>query len=216
MGISKTALCATTAFAAFAFSAPAALAQTDGTVEELIVTAQKREQSLLDVAGAISALGADALQERGIRTAQDLQYQVPSLQAGTGFNTTVLFIRDVGQTVGQPGVAMHVDGVYQARSLQTALSQVDLARVEVLRGPQGTLYGRNATAGAVNFITNAPTNEFEGFATRVSDARTRSTASSPACGWGTAASPGTVRPVRPSHPETSGRSPALGAVTSSK
>ena len=75
----------------------------------------------------------------------------------------MIFLRGVGQTVGQPGVATHVDGVYQARNFQTALAQVDLARVEILRGPQGTLYGRNATAGAVNFVTQAPTAEFEGW-----------------------------------------------------
>lgn len=146
--------------------ANSAWAQTEGsTVEELIVTAQKREESLQAVAGAISAIGAQAIAERGIRNVQDLQYQTPSFQAGTGFNTTVIFLRGVGQTVGQPGVATHVDGVYQARSFQTALAQVDLSRVEILRGPQGTLYGRNATAGAVNFITNAPTSQFEGFGT---------------------------------------------------
>lgn len=141
-----------------------ALAQ-GSTVEELIVTAQKREETLQEVPGAISALGAEALAIRGVRSVQDLQYQTPSLQAGTGFSSTVIFLRGVGQTVGQPGVATHVDGVYQARNFQTALAQVDLARVEILRGPQGTLYGRNATAGAVNFVTQAPTSAFEGWAT---------------------------------------------------
>ena len=143
-------------------SAAPALAQGPA-VEELIVTAQKRAETLQEVPGAVSALGAEALAIRGIRSVQDLQYQTPSLQAGTGFNTTVIFLRGVGQTVGQPGVATHVDGVYQARNFQTALAQVDLARVEILRGPQGTLYGRNATAGAVNFVTQAPTAEFEGW-----------------------------------------------------
>lgn len=137
-------------------------AYAQSEVEELIVTAQKREESLQEIPAAVSAIGAEAIAERGLRTVADLQYLTPSFQAGTGFNTTVIFLRGVGQTVGQPGVAMHVDGVYQPRNFQTALSQVDLQRIEVLRGPQGTLYGRNATAGAVNFITNAPTKEFEG------------------------------------------------------
>lgn len=163
--IEKIGLCATTAIALQMAAAGLAHAAEPQMIEELVVTAQKREQALQDVAGAISAIGEDAIADRGIRSVQDLQYQAPSLQAGTGFNSTVIFIRGVGQTVGQPGVAMHIDGVYQARSLQTALSQADLARVEILRGPQGTLYGRNATAGAVNFITNEPTDQFEGNAT---------------------------------------------------
>jgi iron complex outermembrane receptor protein len=149
------------ALGALLCSSPA-LAQTS-TVDELVVTAQKREESLQDIPAAVSAIGAEAIADRGLRTVQDLQYLTPSFQAGTGFNTTVIFLRGVGQSVGQPGVAMHVDGIYQPRSFQTALSQVDLARIEVLRGPQGTLYGRNATAGAVNFITNAPTDTFEGY-----------------------------------------------------
>lgn len=162
MGFRLALLTATSIGVALAASTADAQEQAS-VVEELVVTAQKREESVQDVAGALSALGAQAIAERGIRTVQDLQYQTPSLQAGTGFNSTVIFLRGVGQTVGQPGVATHVDGVYQARNFQTALAQVDLARVEILRGPQGTLYGRNATAGAVNFITNAPTRIFEGY-----------------------------------------------------
>jgi iron complex outermembrane recepter protein len=137
--------------------------QQQPVVEELIVTAQKREETVQEMAGAISAIGGLALEERGINTVQDLQFQIPNFQAGTGFSTTVVFIRGVGQTVGQPGVATHVDGIYLSRPALVALSQVDLARIEVLRGPQGTLYGRNATAGAVNFISNAPTDRLEGY-----------------------------------------------------
>jgi len=160
--ICKIALCASAALAA----SPVWAAESAVQVEELIVTAQKRAESLQSVPGAVSALGEEALRDRGINTVQDLQYQTPGFQAGTGFNTTTVFIRGVGQTINasQPGVAFHVDGVYQTRPWSAALGQADVARIEILRGPQGTLYGRNATAGAVNVVTNAPTDRFEGSA----------------------------------------------------
>jgi iron complex outermembrane receptor protein len=164
MGTRQALMCASAGIALWLEAGPATAQSEGAIVGEVIVTAQKREEVLQDVAGAVSALGADAIEQRGIRSVQDLQYQTPSLQAGTGFNSTVIFLRGVGQTVGQPGVATHVDGVYQARNFQTALAQTDLARIEVLRGPQGTLYGRNATAGAVNFVTQPPTGTFEGWA----------------------------------------------------
>lgn len=144
-------------------SGGAAYAQGATMIEELIVTAQKREESIQDVAGAVSAIGAEAIAQRGVRTVQDLQFQMPNFQAGTAASTTIIFIRGVGQSVGQPGVATHVDGVYQSRPHLVALPQYDLERIEVVRGPQGTLYGRNATAGAVNFVTHAPTSAFEGY-----------------------------------------------------
>jgi iron complex outermembrane recepter protein len=145
--------------------APAAAQTPQPVIDELIVTAQKREERLQEVAGSVSAIGREALLTRGIDSVQDLQFQTPNFQAGTSFSSTIIFIRGVGQMfVGQPGVATHIDGVYQSRIANVALSQVDLARIEVLRGPQGTLYGRNATAGAVNFITNAPSDRQEGYA----------------------------------------------------
>ncbi|WP_312166771.1 TonB-dependent receptor domain-containing protein [Phenylobacterium sp.] len=157
-------LAAGTAMAAALAGGDSAWAQQGGVmIEELIVTAQKREESIQDVAGAVAAMGAADIAERGVRTVQDLQFQMPNFQAGTSASSTIIFIRGVGQSVGQPGVATHVDGVYLSRPHLVALPQYDLERIEVLRGPQGTLYGRNATAGAVNFITRAPGSQFEGY-----------------------------------------------------
>src|SRR5688572_21658250 len=100
----KLGLLGASAIAACMGWAPIASAQDDGggsMLEEIVVTAQKREEALQEVAGAVSAIGAETIAERGIRTVQDLQYMTPSFQAGTGFNTTVIFLRGVGQTVGQ-------------------------------------------------------------------------------------------------------------------
>lgn len=135
-------------------------------IEELVVTALKREQTLQSVPAAVTAIGAEALQRQGVRDATTLQFNVPSLVAGKLTGITAISIRGVGLNqfgyASQPGVAVHIDGVYQARLASGGLGQLDLERIEVLRGPQGTLYGRNATGGAVNFITASPSEAFEG------------------------------------------------------
>ncbi len=140
-------------------------ADSDGPAE-VVITATKRAQTLIEVPGAIGAIGGDDLQDRGVTQATDLQTLVPSLQAGQGRSgDTAIAIRGVGLTVtgSAPGVAVHVDGVYQPRPSMGELTQVDLERVEVLRGPQGTTYGRNANGGVINFITKAPTQDFGGY-----------------------------------------------------
>ena len=142
-----------------ALAQPAAANQ----VEELIVTAQKRSESLQDVPAAISAVSGADLEERGVVSPSDLQFIVPSMQAGRLLGQTSITIRGVGLNQGSPGVAIHVDGVYQPRPSMGDLTQVDIARVEVLRGPQGTLYGRNANGGVINYLTKAPSGEFEGY-----------------------------------------------------
>lgn len=149
------------ASAAWAEEAPA----SGATVDEIVVTALKRSQTLTSVPASISALDADALADRGISTVNDIQQQTPSVSFGTALGTTQVSIRGVGLTIatgaGEPGVAVHLDGFYEARPALSGLAQFDLERVEVLRGPQGTLYGRNATGGAINFISKAPTQTFE-------------------------------------------------------
>ena len=143
-------------------------------VGELIVTATKRAISLQEVPAAVSAVPSKVIEERGITTIEDLQFAAPSLQVGTFRGSSQIAIRGVGLNSGSsdtPGVAVYVDGVYQPHPALASLSEVDLSRVEVLRGPQGTLYGRNANGGAVNFISNAPTPDaFSGFV--VGDAET--------------------------------------------
>lgn len=129
-------------------------------LEEVIVTAEKREESLQDVPISIVAFSQEALEKLGISDIKDLAAKVPNVMINefTGSSTTVrLFIRGVGQNDVQvtqdPSVALYMDGVYIGSSVGTAFETADLQRIEVLRGPQGTLYGRNATGGAINIIT---------------------------------------------------------------
>ncbi|HEX7081785.1 MAG TPA: TonB-dependent receptor [Gammaproteobacteria bacterium] len=152
-----------------AVAAAAALpwAPAEAQLEEIIVTAQRSEQSLQDVGAAVSVVGSDRLQSARINTLEDLQIAVPSITLGNDFNMAKLFIRGVGAntstTGSETGVAVHVDGAVIARAEAQLTSLFDLERVEVLRGPQGTLYGRNAVGGSVNLITRKPTPEFEGY-----------------------------------------------------
>lgn len=158
-------LCAVSSQALIVMPATAAENAGASTIEELVVTAQKRSESLQDVPAAISAISRTDLQDRGFTTPAQLQFIVPSMQVGKQNGVAAITIRGVGMnmTQGSPGVAVHIDGVFQPRASMGDLTQTDLERVEVLRGPQGTTYGRNATGGVVNYITGAPTNAFEGF-----------------------------------------------------
>ncbi len=149
-------------------SAPLVLAQDDDlvpegfTVEEIIVTAEKREASIQDVPIAISAFGRDLRDNLGIISNADLANHTPS----TTFNTNPnrIFIRGVGRVENslgtEPGVAVYRDGIYAQEVGQLPESTFFTDRIEVLRGPQGTLYGRNAVGGAVNIISKRPTQEF--------------------------------------------------------
>ncbi|MDP3676268.1 MAG: TonB-dependent receptor [Novosphingobium sp.] len=150
------------ALAAPAAAQDAADQPSDG-IEEIIVTAQKRAESLQDTPISIAAFNAEDLEAKGITGLTDLRAQVPNLQLTPFPNnaaTTQIFLRGVGlsddQITQDGGVAVYQDGVYVARSQGQALEVAELERVEVLRGPQGTLYGRNATGGAINFITRKP------------------------------------------------------------
>jgi iron complex outermembrane receptor protein len=144
----------------------AADAESAATVAEVVVTALKQSQSLQDVPAAVSAIDAEALTARGAAGVEAISQMVPNLNFGTHAGTSLVTIRGVGSTVDsgitEPTVAMYVDGVFLPRATMSTLRAVDLERVEVLRGPQGTLYGRNATGGAINFISAAPTRDFTG------------------------------------------------------
>jgi iron complex outermembrane recepter protein len=137
-------------------------------VDEVIVTAQKREQSLSDVSLAVSAIGANELVNTQTNSIESLQYLVPSISFGNDFNFAKLFIRGIGLNSSFPGadpsVALHVDGAVIAQAGAQMSAMFDLEQVEVLRGPQGTLYGRNATGGVVNLISAKPTETMEGYA----------------------------------------------------
>jgi iron complex outermembrane recepter protein len=138
-------------------------ADDSSRVEEIVVTAERREQSLRDTPISIVAMSPRTLENRQITGISDLASQVPALKLTPHPNASTtprVFIRGIGSgddTVTQdPSVAVYVDGVYIARQGGLATEVADLERIEVLRGPQGSLYGRNATGGAINFITKSP------------------------------------------------------------
>lgn len=132
-----------------------------GGLSVIIVTAQRREETLQDAAIAINAASGDDLISAGVTDASQLNKIAPALyvSSGGGANTGY-FVRGVGNFTNNgytsPAVAFNVDGVYIGRPSSTLASFLDVNRVEVLKGPQGTLYGRNATGGAINVIPNAP------------------------------------------------------------
>ena len=139
----------------------------ENVLEEIIVTAEKREASIQDTAMALTAVSGDLLESGGLDEIEDIALDVPSLVFSRAGGEAQLYIRGVGTNlfgIGQDSsVAVHQDGVYQGRA-QMGLNQfLDVERVEVLRGPQGTLYGRNATAGVINIIHRAPGDEAEGY-----------------------------------------------------
>lgn len=138
------------------------------TVEVVVVTAEKRAESAQKIPVAISALDDEALKRSNIDSMRNIQNLVPSLQFGSVDGAALMSIRGISSLVlgpgGDPAVAVHLDGVYLARAQYQDAALYDIERVEVLRGPQGTVNGRNATGGAVNIITKKPTNEFGGYA----------------------------------------------------
>jgi iron complex outermembrane receptor protein len=156
-----------TAVAAASLLAPAAMAQqADGAangLDDIIVTAERRESRLQDTPISITALSADQLTAQGIRSVNDLGGSIPNLTSTTGpqgSGDANFFIRGVGQfdfiVTNDPGVGLYVDGVYLGRTVGAMLDAGDIARVEVLRGPQGTLFGRNTLGGAISVVTNQP------------------------------------------------------------
>lgn len=139
-------------------------AQEVATLEEVVVTAQKREQKLQDVPIAITAFNAEQLQERGISSVASLNALAPNLQISTATADTTgsQFSIRGAVTINpamywDPTVGVYLDGVYVSKALGGVFDLIDLERIEVLRGPQGTLYGRNTLAGAVNLVTRQPT-----------------------------------------------------------
>ncbi len=141
-------------------------AKRAAALEEIVVTAERRVASLQDTPISIEAFNAEAIEMRGIQGVHDLSANVPALtiEPFPTHNATLrIFIRGVGiydaQLTQDPAVGIYLDGVYIARSVGLALDIADLERIEVLRGPQGTLYGRNTIGGAVNLITARPSTD---------------------------------------------------------
>lgn len=145
-------------------------ASAQGQLEEIVITAQKREQNLQDVGVSVTAMNAEQLRDRGVFRSTDIQKIAPGVIFAAGASGDVnstLSMRGVTQSaasshIEQPN-AVYLDEIYMSSPSSTAFSLYDLNRIEVLRGPQGTLFGRNATGGLVHFITERPTEEFEGY-----------------------------------------------------
>jgi iron complex outermembrane recepter protein len=133
---------------------------SDNSVQEIVVTAQKRSENLVNVPATITALSGDALTNSGMATLNDIVQVVPGLQIASQGAFSLPFIRGIGTTISGAGfpsnIATYVDGFYRPTGLSNDLNLIDVADVEVLKGPQGTLFGRNATGGAILVSTQAP------------------------------------------------------------
>lgn len=159
----RWSLLTTSVLMATGLAVPAAFAQSGPQADEIVVTAQRREEALRDVPVSVAAMDAETLDQLGIDDLKDVTGQVPNLFVNN-FNgrpdTVRLFIRGLGQNdvslTQDPSVALYIDNVYVGSSIGGSFDSLDLERVEILRGPQGTLYGRNATGGAVNLISRRP------------------------------------------------------------
>jgi len=143
---------------------------TGDEIEEVVVTAQRREQKLQDIGISVTALGNEALADLNITTATDITRAVPALKMNAYSSSQAVYnIRGVAQNSygdeQEPPVAVYQDDSYSSSINLASFPVFDLARVEVLRGPQGTLFGRNADGGAIQFISRKPTKDFEGYVT---------------------------------------------------
>ena len=169
----KTGRCALLMLTGCALVVPAIAAAQDAVpadegIGDIVVTAQRREQNLQDVPVAVTAFAGDALADLGIQSSSDIAGVVPNLEIGLpggAGNQPLIYIRGVGlsdtnrNNSGPNGVYM--DEVYISSPSAQTFQLFDLERVEVLKGPQGTLYGRNATGGAINFIAAKPSRDFQ-------------------------------------------------------
>lgn len=136
--------------------------------QEIVVTANKVAQSALKVGASLSTVGSEDIRELGVTDAKSLTDLMPNTQISQAGNSSVVVnIRGIENTnttgMGEPAAAFHIDGIYLARMSGAGAAFFDIERVEVLRGPQGTLYGRNANAGVVNVITKQPGKSREGY-----------------------------------------------------
>jgi iron complex outermembrane receptor protein len=166
---SVASLLAVASIAVSAQDQPAAN-QGEAVLEEIVVTAQRREENVQDVPIAISAFTSEELERRQVTETLDLVRMVPNLvghnNTGPG-NSNAYFLRGLGNTESiatfDPPVGTYVDDVYISRQSANNYALFDVERIEVLRGPQGTLFGRNTTGGAVNVITKKPADNFQSF-----------------------------------------------------
>jgi outer membrane receptor protein involved in Fe transport len=151
------------------FSVAASAQEPEGLFEEIVVVAQKREQNIMEVPVAVTAVTGAQIQASGIKDVFDLQQNVPSLIVGQSQSSTTSFfqIRSVGSTSNNFGVessvGLYVDGVYRSRQSSMINDLIDIEAVEVLRGPQGTLFGKNTPSGAVTVRSVRPSQDADAF-----------------------------------------------------
>jgi outer membrane receptor protein involved in Fe transport len=145
-----------------ALATPAVAQDDEPLLEEIVVVAQKREQNIMDVPVAITAVTGAQIEASGIKDVFDLQQNVPGLIVGRSQTATTsnFAIRGIGSTSNNFGVessvGLYVDGVYRSRQSSMINELIDVYAAEVLRGPQGTLFGKNTASGAINIRTVAP------------------------------------------------------------
>lgn len=164
------------AAATLMFAGNSAFAQSAEAVaedEEIVVTARKREESIQDVPVSVTALSGAALEDRGVTALNQIDQFAPGLtfqpgaRTGGGGSTGSVFIRGIGQIDYNPltdqGVGVYVDNVFLGRATGQVMDVLDIARVEVLRGPQGTLFGKNTIGGAISIVSSIPRGEFSGY-----------------------------------------------------
>jgi len=178
IGSAMPILCCGTAFAATQDIAQPVVPQSPAApsssipgqaqdAQDIVVTAQRRSETLQSVPLAVSAVSGDSMKERNISNLSQLSQQVPNLYIGDQVGQARVTLRGIGiesiSTGTDGSIAFNTDGVYFSRTATALASFYDLERLEVLRGPQGTLYGRNATGGSVNLITAKPTSTPEGY-----------------------------------------------------
>ena len=157
---------ATAASAQTDSSAPADAAPTAVPAEgDIIVTAQRRAQNLRDVPISITAISPATVENLNMRTIDKIATVTPGLVLDTGYGQPQTYIRGIGSQIPTPGlespVAVYVNGAYTPRGYGTLFDLLDLAAVQVLKGPQGTLYGHNASGGTILLTTNDPTHQLE-------------------------------------------------------
>lgn len=147
--------------------APAAMAQEADVSDEIVVTATGRASAIQDVPIAVQAIGGETLEQAGVENLLDLNQVTPTMRIGSGQSTTsgtIAQIRGIGTGGDNPGfesaVGFFIDGVYRSRAGSALADLPELERVEILRGPQGTLFGKNTSAGAISVITAGPEHEF--------------------------------------------------------
>lgn len=136
------------------------------TLEEITVTADKREENVQKVPLSVSVVSAEEIKDKSYKSIDDMLQNIPGLQVQGAGSDAKIFIRGIGlnnldTAYGDPAIALNVDGIQQQRGNALSNSTMDIERIEVLRGPQGTMYGRNATGGAVNIIMAKPKDKVE-------------------------------------------------------